>query len=203
MKIEESLSRKILTDRLATQRTKLRTITPDDIVPVPCARAMKKPPAPPTDANRFMPHRMTFVAWVLLAAFGVLGWRLYEVQIVHHELWAARGEDMVRQKRILPAMRGPIRDSNGELLAHDKLVHDVWINVRHLRDLNDVRVRLAKVEKTSVKALTASSTEEEIFTRYQQVVSAVMAEALGRIGAEEQPPAADFDTAIACERREG
>jgi hypothetical protein len=34
MKIEESLSRKTLTDRLATQRTKLRDITPDDIVPV-------------------------------------------------------------------------------------------------------------------------------------------------------------------------
>jgi hypothetical protein len=35
MKIEESLSRKVLADRLATQRTKLRDITPDDIVPVP------------------------------------------------------------------------------------------------------------------------------------------------------------------------
>jgi hypothetical protein len=34
MKIEEALSRKNLTDRLATQRTKLRDITPDDIVPV-------------------------------------------------------------------------------------------------------------------------------------------------------------------------
>src|SRR6476469_3427800 len=32
MKIEESLSRKVLADRLATQRTKLRDITPDDIV---------------------------------------------------------------------------------------------------------------------------------------------------------------------------
>jgi hypothetical protein len=35
MKIEESLSRKVLADRLATQRTKLRDITPDDIVTVP------------------------------------------------------------------------------------------------------------------------------------------------------------------------
>jgi hypothetical protein len=35
MKIEESLSRKVLADRLAAQRTKLRDITPDDIVPVP------------------------------------------------------------------------------------------------------------------------------------------------------------------------
>lgn len=35
MKIEESLSRKVLADRLASQRTKLRDITPDDIVPVP------------------------------------------------------------------------------------------------------------------------------------------------------------------------
>jgi cell division protein FtsL len=39
MKIEEALSRKNLTDRLATQRTKLRDITPEDIVRVPPAPA--------------------------------------------------------------------------------------------------------------------------------------------------------------------
>jgi hypothetical protein len=39
MKIEEALSRKILTDRLASQRTKLRDITPDDIVLLPAAPA--------------------------------------------------------------------------------------------------------------------------------------------------------------------
>jgi cell division protein FtsL len=37
MKIEEALSRKNLTDRLAAQRTKLRDIQPDDIVRVPRA----------------------------------------------------------------------------------------------------------------------------------------------------------------------
>jgi hypothetical protein len=37
--IEEALSRKNLTDRLAAQRTKLRDITPDDIVTVPPAPA--------------------------------------------------------------------------------------------------------------------------------------------------------------------
>lgn len=39
MKIEESLSRKSLADRLATQRTKLRDITPGDIIVVPPASA--------------------------------------------------------------------------------------------------------------------------------------------------------------------
>ena len=37
MSIEEALSRKHLTDRLAAQRTKLRNITPDDIVPIHAA----------------------------------------------------------------------------------------------------------------------------------------------------------------------
>lgn len=40
MKIEEALSRKNLTDRLATQRTQLRDITPAEIVRLP------PPPAP-------------------------------------------------------------------------------------------------------------------------------------------------------------
>jgi hypothetical protein len=39
MSIEEALSRKNLTDRLAAQRTKLRNITPDDIVPIHAAPA--------------------------------------------------------------------------------------------------------------------------------------------------------------------
>jgi cell division protein FtsI/penicillin-binding protein 2 len=159
---------------------------------------MKKPPAPPSDPNGGMPQRMTFVAVVLLGVFGVLGWRLYDVQVVHHKTWADRGEDLVRQKRILPAMRGPIRDANGELLAHDKVLHDVWINVRHLRDFNDVRARLAKLEKTSVKSLAASSTPEQIFARYQQLVSSVMKGALQQIGPEDEAPAADFDGTIAA-----
>jgi cell division protein FtsI/penicillin-binding protein 2 len=145
-----------------------------------------------------MPHRMTLVAWVMLAAFGVVGWRLHQVQVVKHKLWASRGEDLVKQKRILPANRGAIRDANGELLAHDKLVHDVWINLRHLRDFNDVRARLAKIEKVAVKELAAGSTEEEIFARYRQHVSAVVGEALAGIGVEDKAPAADFDGTIAA-----
>ncbi len=159
---------------------------------------MNKLPVTAPDPNRWMPHRMTFVAWLLLAVFGVLGWRLYDVQIANHQTWAERGEDMVKQKRVLPAMRGPIRDCNGELLAHDKLVHDVWINLRHLRDLNDVRARLAKREKVAVKELAASSSEEEIYARYQQLVSGVMAAALKDIGVEDKEPAADFDATIAA-----
>ncbi len=43
MKIEEALSRKNLTDRLAAQRTKLRDITPEEIVLVPAVPAAPAP----------------------------------------------------------------------------------------------------------------------------------------------------------------
>lgn len=157
---------------------------------------MKKPPTAPTDPNRWMPHRMTFVMWLLLAAFGVVGWRLYQVQVVDHTLWASRGEDLVKQKRVLPAMRGPIRDRNGELLAHDKLVHDVWVNLRHLRDLNDVRARLAKLERVSVKQLSAGASEQ-IFARYREYVVAAADAALRDIGCEEKAPELDFAGTLA------
>ena len=135
---------------------------------------------------------MTFIMWMLVVLFGVVGWRLHQVQVVDHKLWAERGEDMVKQKRILPAMRGPIRDRNGELLAHDKLVHDVWINQRHLRDLNDVRARLSKIDKISVKELSKWA-DEQIFARYQQYVEGVLMSALGEIGVEDNKlPDADF-----------
>lgn len=159
---------------------------------------MKKTPAAPADSNRWMPHRMTFVMWVLLAAFGTVGARLYQVQVVDHRLWASRGEELVKVKRVLQAVRGPIRDRNGELLAHDKLVHDVWINLRHLRDdLNDVRARLAKLERVSVKSLTASATEEQIHARYEAYVISAADAALRDIGFEDKAPELDFAGTLA------
>lgn len=153
-------------------------------------------PSPP-DLNRWMPHRMAFAAVVLLGAFGAIGWRLHQIQVKEHKLWASRGEGMVKQKIVLPAMRGAIRDSNGELLAHDKQMHDVWINLQHLRDFNDVRMRLAKLQNTSITAISARMSDEAILAEYRSHVVAVLQSGLKSIDADPLFPPLPVDTAFA------
>lgn len=137
-------------------------------------------PLPVSDSNRWLPLRVTIVLSLLLASFAGVGWRLYGLQAVDHEVWALRGEGMLKQKIALPAMRGVIRDSNGELLAHDKPFHEVWVNTQQLRDLNDVRIRFAKLHKRSIVEVVNVLEPEEVIAQYRaytvDVVAGVLAE---------------------------
>jgi cell division protein FtsI/penicillin-binding protein 2 len=122
-----------------------------------------------------MQKRMLVLLVLLLAGFVTIGWRLHQVQVVEHEKWAARSEGMVKQKRVLPSMRGAIRDSGGELLAHDKVVNDLWVSTLMMRDFNDVRGRLARLQKRSVREVSKDMTREQILEEYRRHVAVVLA----------------------------
>ena len=136
---------------------------------------MKSPQKAPADSNRWLPARMVLVTGLLLVCFSVVAWRLHQVQVTEHPVWLARTEAMLRTKRVLPAMRGPIRDRNGELLAHDKVLHQLWVHTHRMRDINDVTARLAILEKRSPKAISREMHPEEIFARYRGRVARLLA----------------------------
>ncbi|RBP48073.1 cell division protein FtsI/penicillin-binding protein 2 [Roseimicrobium gellanilyticum] len=136
---------------------------------------MKNSQKAPPDTNRWLPARLVLVTVVLLGCFGAVAWRLHQVQVKEHKLWLARTEAMLRTKRVLPAMRGPIRDRNGELLAHDKVLHQLWVHTHRMRDINDVTARLAILEKRAPKAISREMEPEEIFTRYRQHIARLLA----------------------------
>ncbi|HSJ02900.1 MAG: peptidoglycan D,D-transpeptidase FtsI family protein, partial [Verrucomicrobium sp.] len=159
---------------------------------------MNPPEQAPTDANRWMPHRIGVMLFLLVLAFGGVGFRLYGLQAVEHEKWARRGDGMLKQRVTLPAMRGVIRDSNGELLAHDKLVHEVWVNTQHLRDLNDIRARLAKLQKRPLSEVVNGMKPEDVVQQYREHVMAVVAAGLAECG---QPVPADLALLLADEKR--
>lgn len=140
-------------------------------------------PAPP-DVNRRLPLRMAIMLGLLVLGFGGVAYRLYGLQAVDHEVWAKRGEGMLKQRVVLPAIRGVIRDSNGEMLAHDKHVHEVWVNTQHLRDLNDVRVRLARVQRRALSEVVNGMKPEEAIAQYREHVTGVVAATLAETGQE-------------------
>lgn len=157
--------------------------------------------SPALDIDRRMPRRIGFVTLMLFACFAAVGWKLYHVQLVEHDQWAARGDGMLKQKKILPAMRGAIRDSNGEMLAHDKLLQDVWVNTQQLRDVNDVRARLARLEGIPLLTLVRNSTEKEIIDRYRKHVASVLVAAFGDAGNNAAKKQAEMEELLADEKR--
>ncbi|CAN5741394.1 penicillin-binding protein 2 [soil metagenome] len=162
---------------------------------------MNSPDHVAQEIERRMSHRFRFVTLLLLFCFAVIGWRLYHVQVVQHDQWASRSEGMLKQKRIFPAMRGAIRDSNGEMLAHDKLLHDVWVNTQQLRDVNDVRARLSRLEGVPLLTLVRNSTEKEIIARYRKHVAGVLVAALGDADSNAAEKLAEMETLLADEKR--
>ncbi len=53
----------------------------------------------------------------VIIGFGVVGGRLFYIQIVKGREWAARCREQTRQRELVPARRGAIRDRNGYVLA--------------------------------------------------------------------------------------
>lgn len=159
---------------------------------------MNAPDSPTHDVNRWVPCRIAVMLALLLAAFGGVAFRLYGLQAVDHEVWARRGDGMLKQRVVLPAMRGVIRDSNGELLAHDKLVHEVWVNTQHLRDLNDVRARLARIQKRPLSEVVNGMKPEDVISQYQEHVTAVVTATLNETG---EPVPADLAQQLGDEKR--
>jgi len=162
---------------------------------------MMPPPSESAKHDRWQFRRMGVMTLGLMAGFAAIAWRLHAVQIKEHEKWADRAEGMLKEKRELPSMRGSIRDANGEMLSQDKLVHDVWVNTQQLRDINDVRVRLARLGKSSVKRITAEMSEDEAIRRYREHVAGVLVTCLDEAGGSETERCAEMIKLLSDEKK--
>lgn len=63
----------------------------------------------------------------------VLCVRLFQVQIVEHEVWAQQAVGLVRSSRVLPSHRGSILDRNGNLLVRDEDAYRLDFRYRDFR----------------------------------------------------------------------
>lgn len=152
-------------------------------------------------SSRCLSLRIAFVGTLLLLGIGVIWARLHHLQVTRHAEFASRVENLHRVQRILPAHRGAVRDRGGELLAHDKTKHDLYVNTQQLRDLSVVRARLARVEKTSVLKLARQSPAPEIISRYRAHVVREMSTLYVRNGGTVSEAADELDLLLSDEKR--
>ncbi len=70
---------------------------------------------------------------IVFAGLGVLCVRLFQVQVVEHEVWAQQAAGLVRSSRVLPSHRGSILDRNGVVLVRDEDTYKIEFKYRDFR----------------------------------------------------------------------
>lgn len=97
--------------------------------------------------------RMTFLATLILSVFSVLTLRLWFLQVLAYENYAAEAEN--NQVRLVPVSppRGLIVDRDGEVLVDNRPTMSVGIRLDQLTDREVTLARLAEVLRMPVKRI--------------------------------------------------
>lgn len=129
--------------------------------------------------DRGMCSRISLATCGLVLAFTGVTWRLVHLHIHLHERSSAMATQMRQLHQTLPAHRGSIRDRNGELLAHDLTVYELYADRVHLREPHVIARKLASMLDTSVGELRKSKTDDQIIDDYLRHVADALHERLG------------------------
>jgi cell division protein FtsI/penicillin-binding protein 2 len=87
-------------------------------------------------SNKQQIRRAFLLLAFFFAAFACLGWRLVDLQVLHHSSLLAAAERKTERKIWQPAKRGDILDANGNPLATSLPVKTVWVNPEMLAAQN-------------------------------------------------------------------
>lgn len=123
---------------------------------------------------------MMLLLFVLLAGFSVVAWRLAVIQIKESPRLSALAAKKYQRHIVLPAHRGAIKDFNGEFLAHDEEVNELYTDRTHLREVITVRHHLARVLGVKAVELRERLGEKETLAAYHDHVAKVLAGLLSK-----------------------
>lgn len=129
--------------------------------------------------DRWVRIRIGISACFLAVLFTVITWRLTDLHLKRHEEYSDLAARMRQVHQPLPAHRGSIRDCDGELLAHDETVYELYADRVHLHENHVVRRKLAAIRGIPVADLAKQHTEGEIIAAYHQHVAGAIARPLG------------------------
>jgi len=123
--------------------------------------------------------RIVTVLVMIVTGFSVLSWRLIHVQLKRHEHYSSVLEQRHVTEEKLPARRGSLYDRKGELLASDKPVRDVVVDLNHLNHLDHIVRAMVEVKGMPKAELLERNGVEELRVAYIHYVAGVLAVPLG------------------------
>jgi cell division protein FtsI/penicillin-binding protein 2 len=118
---------------------------------------------------------MFILLFVLLAGFSLVTWRLAAIQIKESPRLLALAAKKYQRQIVLPAHRGAIKDFNGEYLAHDEDVSELYADRTHLREIISVRHHLAAIRGVKAVELREQLNEAQTLAAYHDHVARVLA----------------------------
>lgn len=104
------------------------------------ARLLKRRPTPA--AEHRMDGTLRLTSLLVVGVFLLLGLRLFQLQIVSGDQYYRKSTDNFVKELERPAVRGQIRDRNGQVLAENRPSYSVYVTPRYLTE--DALQRLRK-----------------------------------------------------------
>jgi cell division protein FtsI/penicillin-binding protein 2 len=133
------------------------------------------------------PGRLALVMALAALWIGVIGWRLYQLQVAGHEDFASRARRQQQAVIAVEAPRGTIYDARGRELAVSVPTESVFADPARVTDPKQTALALAGILALSRPELEARLTSDKTFVYLQrkvdtQVTAAIRALALPGIG---------------------
>lgn len=110
--------------------------------------------------------RLLAVLAVITAGLSVLSARLVYVQVVDHERYTKAALSHYTHREVLPATRGEIFSSDGDLLARSQVVYSLVVDCHHIRDPLFACAGLAKKYGKKPRAIRQQYDPDEINSTY-------------------------------------
>ena len=132
--------------------------------PLPCQTLIRR--------DRAVCRRILVITSFLMLGFSLIAYRLYDFHVRRHEELAQLATERYRDVRILPAMRGSIRDRAGEYLVFDEKSVELHTDRNHLYQPDLVRPLLAKMLGLTPAEVSARFAPEAMLAAYHERVAA-------------------------------
>lgn len=135
----------------------------------------KVKPHPDDQARR----RAWWACVFVVLGFSLLSCRLVFLHLVKHEDLAKEAASFQIKTQKLPSKRGEIVDRNGELLASDQRVYNLYADKNHLREFNLACYGVAKATGIDSNVVKRRYDREEILQVYESYVAKVLHTEIG------------------------
>ena len=92
-------------------------------------------------------RRSFFLYLIKCSFFGLVGWRLYDIQIKNSDKYKTLSKKNQIDIEILYPLRGKILDVNDNVLVNNKKVYDIFLIPENTNDINQTLNKLSKIIK--------------------------------------------------------
>ena len=133
----------------------------------------------PRTNDRGLCRRMIIVGAMFVAGFACVTGKLYWLHRIKAQEFAKEAENLRHVETNIPALRGSILDRDGELLAQDRTLHEVYADKKHLYDAKVILAPLALTLGITKADLARKMSEQEMVETYVRYVSDTLAAKAG------------------------